>query len=210
METTFETTPTLINPLTYNLYSILLEALVAAGKTTGPDQTEEKINFTKLNVHRSKRVHKTFELLPELRETLQHIPEKWNWLLITESWCGDGAQLVPAIAEIAVASPCIDLTIVLRDENPELMDLHFTNGGRAIPKLICLNAATDETLFTWGPRPVSLQKKINAIKAENPYTTKEELHKQLAVWYAKDNSTALQHDLLHLIKEAIYRACPVY
>ena len=210
METTFEIKPTLVNPLTYNLYSILIEALVAAGQTTGPEQTEEKIAFTKLNAQRSKRVHKTFEMLPELRETLQHIPQKWEWHLITESWCGDGAQLVPAIAEIAAAAPNIELTILLRDENPELMDLYLTNGGRAIPKLICIDAETDETLFTWGPRPISLQEKVRAMKAENPYITKEELHKHLAVWYAKDNSTALQHDFLHLIKEAIYRTCPVY
>lgn len=210
MEPTFEIKPTLINPLTYNLYSVLIEALVAAGKTSGPEQTDEKIGYTKLNAQRSKRVHKTFQMLPELQETLHHIPEKWDWLLITESWCGDGAQLVPAIAEIAAAAPNIELTILLRDENPELMDLYLTNGGRAIPKLICIDPETDETLFTWGPRPISLQEKVRAIKAENPYTTKEELHQQLAVWYAKDNSTALQHDLLHLIKEAIYRHCPVY
>src|SRR5690242_12914917 len=104
MSTTFETVPTLVNPLTYNLYSVLIEALVAAGQSTGPEQTEEKIAFTKLNAQRAKRVHKTFALLSELRETLQQIPAKWDWLLITESWCGDGAQLVPAIAEIAAAS----------------------------------------------------------------------------------------------------------
>src|SRR5690606_36179262 len=125
METTFEIKPTLENPLTYNLYSVLIEALVAAGQTTGPEQSDEKIAFTKLNAQRSKRVHKTFKLLPELKETLQQVPQKWDWLLITESWCGDGAQLVPAIAEIAAATPNIELTILLRDENPELMDLYL-------------------------------------------------------------------------------------
>ncbi|MFC5269775.1 thioredoxin family protein [Adhaeribacter terreus] len=205
METAFELSPTLVNPLTYNLYSVLIEALVAAGQTTGSEQTEEKIAFTKLNAQRSKRVHKMFKLLPELQETLHQIPEKWSWLLLTESWCGDGAQLVPAIAEIAAAAPNIELTILLRDENPEFMDLYLTNGGRAIPKLICMNAETDETLFTWGPRPTEIQQKVKEFKAENPYATKEQLHKQLAVWYAKDNSASLQHDLLHLIKTAINR-----
>ncbi|KAA9325682.1 thioredoxin family protein [Adhaeribacter soli] len=209
MSTTFETAPTLVNPLTYNLYSILIEALVAAGQTTGPEQTEEKIAFTKLNAQRTKRVHKTFALLPELRETLQQIPAKWDWLLITESWCGDGAQLVPAIAEIATASANIELTILLRDENPELMDLYLTNGGRAIPKLICQDAETGEPLFTWGPRPTAIQQKVKAFKTENPYADKEELHQQLAIWYARDKSEALQRDLLHLMKEALCRSKPV-
>ncbi|MBK0402397.1 thioredoxin family protein [Adhaeribacter sp. BT258] len=210
METTFEIKPTLENPLTYNLYAVLIEALVAAGQTTGPEQTEEKIAFTKLNAQRSKRVHRTFEMLPELRETLQHLPEKWEWLLITESWCGDGAQLVPAIAEIAAATPNIELSILLRDENPELMDLYLTNGGRAIPKLICLNAETDETLFAWGPRPEAIQQKVKEFKTENPYAGKEELHQQLAVWYAKDKSITLQRDMLNLIKKATFCLKPVY
>ena len=210
METIFEIKPTLVNPLTYNLYTVLIEALVAAGKTSGPEQTEEKVNFTKLNAQRSKRVHKTFVLLPELEAALALIPDKWNWLLLTESWCGDGAQLVPGIAEIAAVSPNIDLTLLLRDENPELMDLYLTNGGRAIPKLICQNAETDETIFTWGPRPAEIQEKVKCFKTENPYATKEELHHELAIWYAKDKCEALQRDLLHLIKESIYTPSPNY
>lgn len=209
METTFDIKPALVNPLTYNLYSVLLEALVAAGKTTGPEQTEEKISFTKLNVQRSKRVHKTLKLLPELRDAAYQIQEKWEWLLLTESWCGDGAQLVPAIAEIATISPNIELTILLRDENPELMDLYLTNGGRAIPKLICQNAETGETLFTWGPRPTEIQAKVKEFKSENPYATKEELHERLAVWYAKDKCEALQHDLVKLINQVISKTEPV-
>lgn len=200
----FETDNTLVNPLTYNLYAILVEALVAAGQTTGPEQTEERIAYTKLNAQRSKRVHKTFALLPELEIVLAQIPDKWNWLLLSESWCGDGAQLVPAIAEIAHHTPNIELAILLRDENPELMDQYLTNGGRAIPKLICQDAETGETLFTWGPRPTEIQHKVLAYKAENPGFTKEDLHQQLAIWYAKDKSEALQRDLLILIKEAIY------
>ncbi|HSI89916.1 MAG TPA: hypothetical protein VK927_02320, partial [Adhaeribacter sp.] len=61
--------------------------------------------------------------------------------------------------------------------------------------------ATQEILFTWGPRPVAIQNKVLAYKAQNPACTKEELHEQLAVWYAKDRSKALQDDLLLLIEE---------
>jgi hypothetical protein len=210
MEPTFEINPQLVNPLTYNLYSVLIEALVAAGKTSGQEQTEERIAYTKLNAQRSKRVHKTFKMLPELETVLDQIPEKWDWLLISETWCGDGAQLVPAIAEIAAKNPNIELTILLRDENPELTDQYLTNGGRAIPKLICQNAETGETIFTWGPRPTEIQQKVKLFKTENPYATKDELHHELAIWYAKDKSEALQHDLSTLIKEVIYRHSLVY
>ena len=33
----------------------------------------------------------------------------------------------------------VDLRIILRDENTELMDEFLTNGGRSIPKLVRLN-----------------------------------------------------------------------
>ena len=46
----------------------------------------------------------------------------------------------------------INLQLVLRDENLELMDLFLTNGGRSIPKLIALDKDLN-ILFTWGPRP---------------------------------------------------------
>lgn len=36
------------------------------------------------------------------------------------------------------------------------MDLHLTNGGRAIPKLIVFDE-NDNKIFQWGPRPVEAQ-----------------------------------------------------
>ncbi len=201
MEATLETRPFLNNPHTYSQYAFLVACQVAIGKTTGLEQTTERINYTRLNSFRSKRVEKTFEMLPALKTAITRITDKWEWILLTESWCGDGAQLVPAIAAVAAVTPKIELTILLRDENPELMHQYLTNGSLAIPKLICFDATTGEELFTWGPRPTEIQEKVLAYKAANPACTKEELHVQLAIWYAKDKGQALQKDLLKKIKK---------
>ena len=48
--------------LSYQEFVDLCENLVAENKTTGPDQTENHIKFTKLNYHRLKRITKTLEL----------------------------------------------------------------------------------------------------------------------------------------------------
>lgn len=127
----------------------------------------------------------------------------WHWQVLVEAWCGDGAQLLPAIAAIATEVPSIQLTVYLRDENPALMDTCLTNGSRGIPKLVCLDAETGERLFVWGPRPASIQAQLVAYRAEHPAASHDEFMTQVHTWYAKDRSQALQHDLLALVQQAL-------
>ena len=196
-------TPELINPLTYQSYRKLVEDLVSDNQTSGPEQTQERIAFTKLNLQRMKRVEKQFKMDPELLAALQPPRPEWHWVVLVESWCGGGAQQVPALAAIAEAVSNIELTIILRDENPAWMDTCLTNGSRAIPKLICLNAETNERLFTWGPRPLAILEEVLRFKEDKPDATKEELGTLVHTLYAKDRSQSLQQDLLRLVQMAI-------
>ncbi|MBJ6118314.1 thioredoxin family protein [Pontibacter sp. BT310] len=193
----------LVNPMTYPEFKSLTEELIVQGKTTGDEQTEQKISFTKLNQQRMKRVEKQFVMQPELSELLAQKNLNWNWLILVEAWCGDGAQILPAIAAIAEQTPGIILTVLLRDENPELMNTCLTNGSKAIPKLICEDAETGERLFTWGARPTAIQQQVVQLKAENPAIAHEELVQQVQLWYAKDRSQALQQDLINLVREVL-------
>ncbi|NDK55789.1 thioredoxin family protein [Pontibacter fetidus] len=193
----------LVNPMTYQQFKTLTEDLVAQGKTTGDEQTEQRINFTKLNQQRMKRVEKQFVIEPELSALLVQKKQDWNWLVLVESWCGDGAQLLPAITAIAEQTPGITLTVLLRDENPELMNTCLTNGSKSIPKLICEDAETGERLFTWGSRPSAIQQQVVQFKAGNPDAGHDELVQQVQLWYAKDRSHALQQDLISLVREAL-------
>ncbi|MER2996754.1 thioredoxin family protein [Pontibacter populi] len=190
----------LVNPMTYQEFKALTEELVAEGKTTGDEQTEQRINFTKLNQQRMKRVEKQFVMEPELIELLTQNELNWNWLILVESWCGDGAQLLPAIAAIAEQTPGITLTVLLRDENPELMNTCLTNGSKSIPKLICEDVESGERLFTWGSRPAAIQQQVLKFKAENPDAGHDELVQQVQLWYAKDRSQALQQDLINIVR----------
>jgi hypothetical protein len=196
-------TPELINPLTYQSYRQLLEELAASRQTTGPEQTDERIAFTHLNLQRMKRVEKQFRINPALLEALQLPRPEWHWVVLMEAWCGDGAQQLPALAAITDAVPTIELTVILRDENPAWMDTCLTNGSRAIPKLICLNAETNERLFTWGPRPLAILEQVLQFKEENPNAMKEDIHTLVHTLYAHDRSKSLQQDLLRLVLSAI-------
>ncbi|SIT74982.1 thioredoxin family protein [Pontibacter indicus] len=203
MNTPDSLTPELINPLTYQSYRKLMEEYVAKGLTTGPEQTEERIAFTKLNLQRMKRVEKQFKIDPELLTALQQPRTEWHWIVLVESWCGDGAQQLPALAAIAEAVPTIELTIILRDENPAWMDTCLTNGSRAIPKLICLNAETNERLFTWGPRPLAILEELLQFREKYPNAAKEDIHTLVHTLYAQDRSRALQQNLLRLVQHTL-------
>jgi hypothetical protein len=139
------------NGLEPSTYRALLEQVVKEGRTTGPDQSEEMVAYTRLNLARTVRNEKTVKLLPEVTEALAQAGPM-TWLVITEPWCGDSSQVVPVLALMAEAAPGIRMRIVLRDEHLDLMDRYLTRGGRSIPKLIAF-AASGRELFTWGPRP---------------------------------------------------------
>ena len=203
MDTLYTKAPEIVDSLTYEGYKVLVAELIEQNRTSGDEQTEQKIGFTKLNQQRMKRVEKQFSILPELSEILQQHQPNWQWLVLVEAWCGDGAQLLPAIAGIAAETPSVELAVLLRDENPALMDTCLTNGSRAIPKIICIDVETGERVFTWGPRPAAIQEQVVQFKAENPGIDHETLVQQIQLWYAKDKSQALQQDLLQLIQEAL-------
>ncbi|MCX2739545.1 thioredoxin family protein [Pontibacter anaerobius] len=203
MNTLTITTTQLVNPMTYQDFKALSEELVAQNKTSGEEQSEQRIGFTKLNQQRMKRVEKQFVLQPELKELLEQNQQTWKWMIMVESWCGDGAQLLPAIAAIAEEAPNVELTVLLRDENPALMETCLTNGSRAIPKLLCIDAETEERVFTWGPRPAAIQEQVKQLKAEKPDVSHDELVQQIQLWYAKDRSQSLQQDLVQVLQEVL-------
>ncbi len=122
--------------MAYAEYIVLIDELLAEGKTTGPNQSEAMFNYGKLNRQRMKRLGNTVELNESLTEKARQVERKMIWLILTEGWCGDAAQNIPIIEKIAHENSNIETRYVLRDENLELMDKYLTNNARSIPKLI--------------------------------------------------------------------------
>lgn len=184
----------------YPEYEKLIDNLLAENKTTGPNQHPKLVKFTEVNQHRMVRIAKTMQLLPEVHQALDQLNRNLLWVVLTEAWCGDAAQNIPVMAKIADASGGkIELKLLLRDENPELMDQYLTNNTRSIPKLICLDATTGQELGTWGPRPVKAQELVEVLKA-NPEVTKEEFINSVQVWYAKDRTISTQQEFAALLQ----------
>ena len=187
----------LTNCYTYEAYKTLVAELVSQGKTSGPEQREDLIHYTELNAKRMKRVEKTTVLTEEVKANLLKLSQPLTWLVISEAWCGDAAQIVPVIGKIAAETEHLDLKIILRDEHLDIMDQYLTNGGRSIPKLICLDEQHRE-VFTWGPRPKTIQQVVIDTKSEG-ITDHGILVERIQNAYNQDRSTSIQQELSELM-----------
>ena len=99
----------------------------------------------------------------------------------------------------------IEAEIVLRDENEELMNQHLTNGGKAIPVAIIIDAETNETLGHWGPRPAVAQQMVMDYKAkpENERPSFDEFVQEMQQWYNKDQTASIQTELIQKLVELL-------
>ncbi len=186
--------------MNYLEYKTLLNNLMADGKTTGSDQSEAMIHYAELNIQRMKRLDKTIVLLGEWESFFSKIEGNLKWVVLTEGWCGDAAQIVPVINKIVETSNGkIVLELLLRDENLELMDKYLTNGGRAIPKLICYNENHEE-LWNWGPRPKGAQDFINQLKADGADLVK--VKTDLHLWYTKNKTIDTQNEIMSMFTQS--------
>ncbi|TDA78733.1 thioredoxin family protein, partial [Halomonas marinisediminis] len=84
---------------------------------------------TKLNAKRMKRWDKTLKVSEEAKAKIEKLDKKVTWLVLTETWCGDAAHVLPVINKVAETSENISLGLVFRDENEALMNQFLTNGG---------------------------------------------------------------------------------
>ena len=182
---------------TYAEYRAMIDQLLSENKTTGDNHSEAMIHYTKMNAQRMKRIDKTAKLTDETLANIARIERPQTWVVITEGWCGDAAQIVPVLEKIANTSGKVDLKLILRDENPEVMDAYLTDGARSIPKLVALDSETLEEIGTWGPRPTPAHDMVMEYKKTKETTGESYLDFSIRLqkWYAKDKTQTTQQEL---------------
>jgi thiol-disulfide isomerase/thioredoxin len=184
--------------LSYQDYRTLLSRLVEENATTGTNQSEALINYTALNDRRMKRWDKTIKISEADKITIKNATVNQTWIVLTESWCGDAAHVIPVINKVAELNTGINLQLVMRDENEQLMDLFLTNGGKSIPKLIQFDNTSKTVLNSYGPRPTEATKLVNDFKKKHGTLTAE-FKEDLQRWYNKDKGQNVIKDLIELI-----------
>ncbi len=161
---------------------------------------EGYLPYAELNETRLNRLDKTITIAASVAAKLQQLKGQYIWLVISESWCGDAAQILPILHKMSETTPAVDLVVVFRDQNNELMEEFLTNGGKAIPKVLVLNKGTLEVLADWGPRPDGAQKAVDDYKAANGQFDDQGIV-ELQKWYAKDKGVAVQKEMEQLMSE---------
>ena len=182
----------------YEEYKSMVLELMKEGKSTGPVQSEARYNFTKINNQRMKRLDKQTKLSEEAVSMASKIDKEFTWLVLTESWCGDAAQTLPVINKFSEASQKIDLKVVLRDENDELMNQFLTDGNKSIPKLIVIEKESKKVVSSWGPRTEKATKMIQDYK-EAHGKVDDKIKKDLQVWYNQDKGKHIEKEMISLL-----------
>jgi hypothetical protein len=191
--------------LTYAQFMALTAQLVEEKRTTGADQSEAYQEYTRMSLQRMLRWNKTAKVSEPMQALMKSITRPQVWLVITEAWCGDGAQSIPYFAKLAELNPLITLRFLFRDEHPELMDAYLTNGNRSIPKLVATTADLQHQLFTWGPKPQYLMELLAAFKKNPGERTYPALLEEMHGWYAKNKHQDLEAELIPLLTSTLNR-----
>lgn len=136
-------------------------------------------------------------------DRLAAVPGRWHLLVLVEDWCGDAVNTVPMLARLTELVPNVDLRIVGREANPDLMDAHLTNGTRSIPVVILLDEHHVERGW-WGPRPRALQEWV---LREGMQLEKAERYRRVRGWYARDRGRSTVDEVIDLVACAADPAC---
>jgi len=127
----------------------------------------------------------------------RQIQKPWHLLILSEDWCGDSINILPLVAKLTDAVPSVDLRILGRDANPDLMNAHLTGKSRSIPVIMLLDDNYVER-GSWGPRPRPLQEWVMA----HMDLPKADRYKEVRTWYARDHGVTSLTEILDVIDRA--------
>lgn len=137
----------------------------------------------------------------ELVERALQLPAR-HLLVLAEDWCGDAVNTVPVLARLAGTVPGLDLRILGRDANPDLMDAHRSAGARAIPVVMVLDGEFRE-MGWWGSRPEPLQAWV---RTEGQALDKAARYREVRRWYARDRGRTTLEEVIGLMEKAALQA----
>jgi hypothetical protein len=187
------------NSYSYQDYRKTVTDLLQEGKSSGAIQSEALVNYSRLNETRMHRLDKTIVIDEAIITKLKAIQFKYIWLVISEGWCGDAAQLLPIFNKMSEVSDQVDFKIVFRDENETLMNLFLTNGSKSIPKLIILDKNALDVIADWGPRPKGAIDLVQNYK--DKFGVIDDIIKaELQMWYLHDKGLSTQKEIMELLK----------
>lgn len=132
----------------------------------------------------------------ELVQRVATLGGAWHLLVLSEDWCGDAVNTVPVVARLAELAPNVDLRVLARDENLDLMEMHLTGTSRSIPVVIALDGEFNERGW-WGPRPAALQQWV---LGPGQGLEKEARYREIRSWYARDKGRTTLEEVVGMME----------
>jgi len=126
------------------------------------------------------------------------LPGSWHLLVLSEDWCGDAVNTLPIVARLAERCANVDLRVLARDANPDIMDAHLTGNSRSIPVIIVLDEAFEERAW-WGPRPTVLQRWVSG---QGQLLEKTARYREARTWYARDRGRTTLEEVVSMLERA--------
>ncbi|UCC26664.1 MAG: thioredoxin family protein [Gemmatimonadales bacterium] len=132
----------------------------------------------------------------ELEARAAGVPGTFHFLVPSEDWCGDAVNTLPMVARFVEALPAAKFRILGREDNPDLMDSHLTDGrSRSIPVVIVYDDDFRE-LGWWGPRPAELQAWV---LGAGQALSKSDRYREVRREYARDRGQTVVREILDIL-----------
>lgn len=178
-------------------YLSKFQGLVASGKSSGENQSESYIEYTKINLKRTERVAKTLKFENRIIDDLSTVKENLKGIVLTEAWCGDASQTLPIMNQMFELIPNAEFSVIFMEQNKDLMEEFLTGSSRSIPILILLDGNFDYKIH-WGPRPREAQELLYDYQRDDS-KEKSQFYIDLQVWYNKDRGISTINEIHQLI-----------
>ena len=142
-------------------------------------------------------IYRRAVLNPEAVDRVKAIEHRFHLLILNEDWCGDSVNILPYVARLAESTDHLEMRILGRDTNRDLMDAHLTGKARSIPIVIVYDADFREKGW-WGPRPGPLQRWVID---EGLALPKPDRYPLIRAWYARDKGRTIVSEILSIIEK---------
>ena len=169
------------------------------------DKNPDFTPYYVLNKKRIDRLLNTYRVKEAQVTRFEALNYSGKLLIISEGWCGDAAQSLPVI--YLFFEKYLEIKIVYRDQNEDLMNQYLTNDSKSIPIVLILNE-DKEVVAHWGPRPEFGNELFRHYKNNEETYPKEKLMEDMQMAYNKDKGAAIIEEMIKTIA-AVRKKTPI-
>jgi thiol-disulfide isomerase/thioredoxin len=160
------------------------------------ETTDKYAQYYPINYKRMERLNSTLVIPDQIQNKINQL-KPLTYLVLSEGWCGDCAQIIPVLAKMTEVSKNIELKILIAAQNNELLEKYPTNNSLSVPVVIGMDKETNQEKFVWGARPKFGLELLKKYKSDKNYT-KDEFQKDLQMAYNKDKGITIMNELIAL------------